>query len=172
MAPPLPPLSPGADHLELAAKAPLLEWSAPTHPIHERSARWYLVGSIVIVATAVYGILTGAWTLTLATLLVGGLYYLIRREPPTIGHIVIQPSGFTYNDAFTHWSDCQIFWLTRTPAYTELHIQKKRGLGAEVILQTAHIDPTVIRATLSHVLPCRSDHKEGWLELFIRLCKL
>ncbi len=157
---------------DLGPKIPLLDWSAPTHPVHERSARWYLLGSIAVLGMAAYGIISGNWTLSLLTVLIGGGYFLVRREPPVIRRIVVHDHGFEYDDLKIHWEECKEFWIVRTPNYTELHILRKRGIDRELVIQTANIDQTVIRSTLSHFLPIRPDQRERLVDICIRLFKL
>ena len=150
----------------------LLEWTAPIVAHHERSPRWYLIGSILIIALTIYGILTGAWTMSLLAILLGGLYFLVRHEPPVLQHIEIQEHGFVYGGAFTFWTDCKDFWLIQCPGYTELHIKRKKGLNAETIIQTSIIDPILIRSTLSQYLEIRPDQKERFLDALLRIFKL
>lgn len=150
----------------------LLEWTAMITPHHERSPRWYLIGSLLVLAFAAYGILTGAWTMSLLAILLGGLYFLIRREPPMYKRIAIHENGYEYEGVFTYWADCQEFWLIHCPGYTQLHIRKKRGFERETVIQTGSIDPNEIRSLLSQYVHLTSDRNESLLDIIIRLCKL
>ncbi len=141
-------------------------------PHIERSPRWYLIGGSIVLLTAVYGILTGAWTLSLVILLIAGMYTLLRNAPPPVGHISISPQGFTFNDAFTSWIDCESFWLLQGPGYIELHILKKRRWHAEVVIQIGPINPQSLRGLLGQLLTEHSDQRERLLDTIIRICKL
>lgn len=150
-----------------------LEWSALAHPEHERSPRWYLYAGLFVLACAVYGIFSGAWSFAVVVVLAGGMYFLLRNAPPVIKTISIQEKGFTLNGKFTDWKDCVDFWIVTTPDYSELHIKKNKGtLDREVILQTADIPLSTIRSSLSQKIPERSDQGEKTLDMFIRLLKL
>lgn len=159
-------------HAVHASKEPLLEWTAPSHPVHERSPHWYLLGSVLVLASAAYGIMTGAWTIALASLLVGGVYFLIRKEPVTFKHIALLPAGYTLDGTFTFWGDCKEFWIIHTSAHTELHILKHHGPRQETIIQTGAIDPTQIRSILSQYIKQQSDRRERLLDACIRFLKL
>lgn len=150
----------------------MLEWSGLIHPHHERSAQWYVVASTLLAALAVYGALTGAWTLTITCVLLGIVYYLTRNEPPAVRQIVIEEAGFEFEGSFFPWTECVEFWISHGPGYSELHILRQRGLNREVVIQTHDIDITLIRTTLSRFLPMRPEHKERVLDLLIRLAKL
>ena len=167
----MPPAETPAD-TSAPQREPLLEWSAPTHPVHERSPQWYVFASVAIVALIVFGILSGNWTMSLLSALIGGVYYLTHRHPPVIRHIAIEETGFAFGDHYYHWDECVDFWIVRTPRYGELHILKRKGFDKELIVQTGDIDQTVIRATLSRFLPIRPDQAERFVDMFIRICKL
>ncbi len=139
---------------------------------HDRSFRWYVTGGIVVLLTVIYGIVSGTWTLSLAALLVGGMYYLLRNAQTPLRHMVIEQDGFTLEGTFTPWHDCDGFWLIHTPLYTELRIRRAKGFDREAVIQTGHIDPTEIRRTLSQFLPIRADRQEKLVDACIRFCKL
>lgn len=140
--------------------------------MHERSTRWYLVGSAAVLAGAAYGILVGAWTFTIVMVLLGGMYFLLRKTPPLVHHIILTDKGYLLDNTFTSWMDCREFWLVPTPEYTELHIIKKQGWDKELVIQTDNIDPLEIKASVSQYLTERSDQTERLLDRIIRICKL
>jgi hypothetical protein len=151
---------------------PILAWTAHSIPHHERSARWYLIATVAAVCLIAYGILTGAWTMSLLTMLLAGLYFLLRRQQPTYSQMAIAENGFTWNGIFTPWNGCAGFWLIHTPRYSELHIWRNAGRPHDTVIQTDDIDLTTIRAVLSRYLTERTDRKEEALEKIIRLLKL
>ena len=150
----------------------LLEWVAPSRHDHDRTHRWYVIFAVFILTIAGYAILTGAWSVVLVELLCGGVTYLVRREPMPMKLLRIQNDGFEYQNSFTPWSQCKNFWFVQTPLYTELHISRTKLLGSEIVIQTADIDPTVIRSTLSQCITMKADQGERLLDVIIRLCKL
>ena len=58
------------------------------------------------------------------------------------------------------------------PTYTELTIRKKKGLDRELLIQTADLDPQIIRETIKAFLPERSDGNERFIDMLIRLLKI
>jgi hypothetical protein len=154
------------------AQAPLLSWSAPVMPEHEKSHQWYLAAATVAVASAAYGIVIGAWTFSLVVILMAGVYYLLRHTPPPVKHIRLHAHGFELDAAYTPWTGCKDFWLIALSGYTELHITKKQGWDREVVIQTDNIDPNAIRKTIAEFLPERPNQKERLLDSFIRFTKL
>lgn len=150
----------------------LLAWTAPSHHNYERSARWYITWGILVLIIAAYGILSGAWTLTLVALLLGGTYFLTRREATPLKEIRIENDGVEFEGNFTPWTQCKDFWLVTTPLFTELHIVRKGAIKSNIRIQTGSIDPTLIRSTVSQFLTMRPDQREHLFDALIRLCKL
>lgn len=165
--------SPSPDVPEIpAGQDTIVEWSAPAEPAHARTARWYLIGTVLVLATVVWSVITGAWSLAIAAAIVGGIYFLLRREPPVTRHIAIGEQGFELNGKITYWSDCEGYWMIHTPAWNVLHIRKRHGPGRDVSIHTADIDPTALRAVLSRFLPVLKDRHESFVDVCIRVCKL
>jgi hypothetical protein len=150
----------------------LLEWMAPSHHDHQRSHRWYVIAACITLGVAAYGIIIGAWSLTLVILLIAGMYFLTRGHPSALKYIRIERDGFQFQETFTPWNECKEFWIVRTPEYSELHIVRLKGIPRETVIQTGPIDPTVIRATVSQFLTLKGDQRERLLDLLLRLCKL
>ncbi len=150
----------------------LLEWNAPRSHSHERGKHWYMGGSIAVLAAAAYAILTGAWSLAIAAVLIGGLYYLLRKEPPVLHSLRVEETGLQYDGQFFHWGDFDEAWFVQTTVGPELHIHRKRGAPREIVLLTPKIDVTIVRSTMSRFLKFGSDRQENMIDLVIRLCKL
>jgi hypothetical protein len=150
----------------------LMAWSAPSHHNHDRSKRWYVISGVLVLVIAAYGILSGNWSVTLVSLLLGGTYFLTRRETTALKTIRIETDGVQFEETFTPWSQCKDFWIITTPIYTELHIVRKGTLKSDIRIQTSDIDPIVIRSTLSQFLTMRPDQREHLFDVIIRLCKL
>ncbi|MBI2635873.1 hypothetical protein HYW84_00935, partial [Candidatus Peregrinibacteria bacterium] len=141
----------------MRASRVLLAWTAPSHFNHERSARWYLISGVLVISAAAYGVITGNWSVTLVSLLLGGVYFLTRHEAPPLKAIRIETDGVQFQDSFIPWAQCKDFWLIATPLYTELHIMRKGALKGEIRIQTGDISPLLIRSTLSQFLTMRAD---------------
>lgn len=161
-----------ANTLQPEAVAPLFEWSALTHHGYERGSRWYMVAGGVAGLIACISLLTGAWSVAVVTVVIAGLYYFSRKHEAPLHRIRIDSTGFLFDDTFTTWRNCVDFWVVQTPTFSELHILRKEGSPREAILQTADINITVLRSTLSQYLPIRADQRERLLDALLRLCKL
>ncbi len=155
-----------------APSAPLLQWTAPVVPHHERSARWYMIGGGLVLAGAAWGILAGNWSFSLVTLLLGATFYLTRNAPPLTRTMTVTEQGFWLSDRFTPWSRCRDFWLVYTPQYTELRIDTRSLFAGVAVIQTGPLPPAQIQETLLQFLPERENQGEHLVDRLLRTLKL
>ena len=151
---------------------PILAWSAPTLPTHERSPGWYLWGGIIALLLIAWGIISGSWTFSIVIALCAGLYFLIRSHTPEAKPFIIAYQGISFDRTFMSWDNLKSFWLLETPTYTELTITPKGHRMCIIHIQTGLVDPQLIRMALSQFIPEDTDHEEGLLDIIIRICKL
>lgn len=150
----------------------LLAWDAPTMARHERSPRWYIIGGLIVVAAAAYGIIGGNWTLTIIALLIGGMYFLLRDAQPPLKHISFTTHGVYFDGAFTRWDDCTGFWIVSVSEHTRLFIGRKNRRQATISIFIENVDLSAVRWTLSQFLSEETDRGESALDAIIRICKL
>lgn len=131
-----------------------------------------MIGGGIVLAGAVYGILSGSWTFTIVILLCGAMYYLIRDHVPPLKTITLTDRGVLLEDAFTRWEDIQGFWFLETPAYTEMHFVPKTKGRPDILIQTNDQDLTALRMLLSPYSAELKDKQESLLDAFIRTAKL
>lgn len=150
----------------------LLEWKAPSAIAHVRSEKWYAISGLACGTMIVYGILTGAWSLSICFAMLAGLFFLIRNEKPLIHTIRLLETGIEFNGRKTTWSDWKHFWVLCGDGYYELHIESSKRLASDLVIQTDNIDPYLLSELLSHYLVQIDTKKEKLLDAIIRFCKL
>lgn len=150
----------------------LLAWQAPVRTSHQRSEKWYLIGGVMCAMAIVYGVMTGAWSLSLTFGMIAGLYFLTRNESHRDHSIVISEVGVEFDGKFHPWNELKEFWILNAPGYSELHLEPKKHFRPEITIQTGTTDPYILRDVLSLYLPQNPNKKERLLDTFIRFCKL
>lgn len=149
-----------------------MEWTAPKSHSHERTQRWYIGGSVAVLAVAAYSILTANWSLVIPTVLIGGLYFMLRNEQQPLHTLRLEESGLQYDGVFCRWGDFDEAWFVMTPLGPELKIHRKKGTPRELKILVPEIGVTKVRTILSRFLKVGSDRKEHLFDLLIRVCKL
>ncbi len=150
----------------------LLEWHAASRPDIVRSKNWYVAAGCLCAVIIAYGVLTSAWGLSLTFALLPALYYLIRNQNHRRHHIRIFEIGIQWDGRLTPWAEWKEFWILEGPSYHELHIAPQRSSSADLVIQTAEIDPFLVRDVIGTYLPQIGHQKERLLDALIRFCKL
>jgi hypothetical protein len=145
--------------------------SLDTYP-HERSARWYLFGGIFVLLFAAYGLFDGSWSTTLVALLIGGIYFLLRKQKPRMMNVQITGLGIQIDGTFTPWNLLKSFWIIAGKEHIELHIAPIRLLQPEILLFLNDTNPALVRETLLSFLPERAGMEERFLDSVARILKL
>ncbi|MBP9773925.1 MAG: hypothetical protein KBD00_04855 [Candidatus Peribacteraceae bacterium] len=149
----------------------VLEWQAPSQIDHDRSERWYAIAGILAVALIVYGLLTGAWTMSLVIAIAAGLYFLVRNEKHALHSIRILEAGIEYDGKVEVWDAFKNFWILRGITHTQLHVARK-GLKPDIVIFTDSIDAHAIYEALNPHLPHDPEKREKMIDAIIRYCKI
>lgn len=150
----------------------LFSWSAPALFTPERSARWYMVAGVIVLAGAAYGIITGSWTLTVVCLLCGAMYYLLRDAKPPLTSITLTTRGVQLGSDYLNWEDVKGFWILQHGLGSELRIVPKKSRKGDLAIQTGTIDLPTLQTVLSQYTPELKNAREGFLDILLRICKL
>lgn len=172
----MPPITQNRQDAEIPSPA-LLEWRTREFRAVERGPRWYLVGGVLVLAFAAYGLFDGSWTTVLLALMIGGLYFLLRNVRPREITVQITGMGLRIGGAFTPWNLCRDFWILIPPRPNasrpaELHIAPQKFLSREIVILLEDINPAAVRETLLKFLPERPGMEERFLDMIGRVLKL
>lgn len=164
--------SPTASTDSPPSTAPLLQWHAPQRQTHARSEKWYLIGGVITSLFIGYGILTGAWSLSIVFGTIAGLYFLLRSERHRDHTLTIYDTGVEFDGALRKWADCREFWILEGAGYHELHIASARKWTQDIVIQTGDTDPYLLRDLLGQYIPQTVENHEKFVDWLIRSCKL
>lgn len=150
----------------------VLRWQAPRSPNHERSASWYATGGGIVIAGAVYGLLTGVWSLAIVSVLCGAVYFLVRDHRFPDIECSMDDKGVQIADTFMPWTAIKGFWFIPTPTYTEMHFVPKSKRQSDLIIQTGTVPLLTIRSFLAGKTEELVDKQESFIDILLRLTKL
>lgn len=139
---------------------------------HERGATWYAIAGTILLIIAAYGILSGAWSIALVSVLTAGLYVLLRDHRHGSVTATLSTTGVRIGDAYMHWQEVQGYWLLRTPEYTEIHFVPIDPRKPQLHIQTGSQSLSELQRLLQDFVPELTDKKEGLVDMFLRLYKL
>lgn len=161
----------------------ILAWKSLDSRPYERSPRWYLIGGILLIGLAAYGLFYHSWTTALVAILIGGVYFMTRNVKPREISVQITGIGIQIDNNLIPWSNCKDFWIlipippknskqNISTGMIELHISTQKALQGEVVVFLNDIDPAEVRQTLLTFLPERSGMEERFLDSLAKIFKL
>lgn len=150
----------------------ILAWQAPRSPNHERSSSWYAVGGGIVITCAVYGLITGAWTLAIVSVLCGAVYFLVRDHRFPDISCAMNDKGVQIGETFMPWTAVKGFWFIQTPTYNELHFVPKSKRMPDLIIQTGTTPLLTIRSFLAGKTEELHDKQESFIDILLRITKL
>ncbi|MSR67841.1 hypothetical protein EXS65_03405 [Candidatus Peribacteria bacterium] len=149
-----------------------LEWEAPAKITPVRSEKWYIVSGISCGTMIIYGILSGAWSLSICFAMLAGLFFLIRNEKPSTHAIKLLETGIEFDGRKSTWSSWKHFWILCGEGYYELHMESRKYLVPDLVIQLGATDPYQLRDVLGQYVQQIDTKKEKLLDAIIRFCKL
>ncbi len=152
--------------------APLLVWQAQSKPDHERSDKWYIGAGICATLLIIYGLISGAWLMSVCMAICAGLYYMVRDEKHRLHSIVLTRMGVEFDGVMHPWNELKNFWMLSGHGYVELHIAHKKHLKRDIKIQLGDLDPFAVRDVLHEFIEQDPHKREKILDAIIRFCKL
>jgi len=158
----------------------IFSWQHPTHTPHLKTARWYVVSTIVLIAVVVWSVLPGRWfgdsNYLFAIFLV--LFYLVvllfENRPPVIIDFVITPDGVKSGEQFYRYDNFRDFFVIyHDDGVKRLYFEFKNPFRGRLAVPLDGQDPVEIRRFLLQFLREEiereaepiSDQLRKWLKL-------
>jgi hypothetical protein len=129
------------------------------------------MGALVI-ASGIWSILSGAWTLTIVIILGSAMYYQVIHSHQETLEVRITKSGLQIGERLSHWNQCSGFWIYRHGEHVVMHIEKNNGWEREIAVVIDDLDYRNVAELVSNFLPYHSTRREKVLDYIIRICKL
>ena len=131
-----------------------MEWDAPEHEHKERSADWFWVAGIIVVALALVSIIFGNIIFGILILVcAGSLALFINRAPDNI-HIAITDKGIVREKTLYPYDSLESFWIDVDHPHKKIILKSKRPLMPLIIAPLAdNLDAMRVRSELIKELP-------------------
>lgn len=151
----------------------ILEWQTLDSPPHDRSDRWYLWGAVGVLIGCAYGLLTGSFATALVFLLIGAIYFLLRRHAPRTITVRITGVGLVIDEELLPWNMVREFWILVGPTWSQLKLSPQQTLGYErTVLIPGTIDIGAVRQSLLDFIPERTGQGERAIDMLSNYFKL
>jgi hypothetical protein len=151
----------------------LFEWQAPNFSRNERTAKWYVVVGVVIVAIIGYSAWQKDWFAIGIVIVVSAIlfWYLHAIVPHEVAY-KITPMGIYEDSRFHPFSEMHSFWLVYNENIKNLYIVFRKKYLPALNINVEKIDPLILKGFLLKKLPEREDRGENLVDRLIRLAGL
>lgn len=140
----------------------------------DRSARWYIIGIIVILSLVVYGIITQMFIMSVVVVLFAGTVLLIDNNSSDIVAVEINQNDISIDEtnySFKEFSSFAIVEVQGSPLLLRLYPKKKFGTVIEIPL-SPEVEIESIRTILAASLVENTDAEFTTTDALAHLTKI
>lgn len=132
----------------------LHKWRAPEFEVYEKSARWYLIAGIFIVAMVVYALYTNGPIMAITFILIGIVGYIHLQKDPRVITFSITSKGLIADKEMYLYDNINSFWIFYDPNHTKtISLHTKASMLPFVHIPIADEDPVKLRELLMRNVP-------------------
>jgi hypothetical protein len=146
--------------LEEFSRDALMHWQAPEFEYYEKSARFYLISTIILAAIVIYAVITNSIIMAITFILIGIVGYIYLQREPQVLNFVIIPDGIAVGREIYEFDDMQSFWIFYDPPHEKiLSLHMKGKFVPYVHIPIHNENPVSIRHILLDYVPeIKQDH--------------
>jgi hypothetical protein len=132
----------------------LHQWKAPEFEVYEKSARWYLVFAIFILAMVVYAMSTNGPIMAITFILIGIVGYIYLQKDPRVITFCITSKGLVADKEMYLYENINSFWIFYDPPHTKtISLHTKASMLPFIHIPLRDEDPVKLRALLIRDIP-------------------
>ena len=151
----------------------LLSWETLSFLPLERGPRWYAVAGTIMALVLLYALFSGSFTMALAFIMVGVVFYLSHRQKPRLLNVQITDMGITYDGEFYSYHMIGAFFIIYHPPYVHSLYLKLGGKHPRLLkIELAHQDPVPLRNLLLKEIPEIEGATEPFFDTLSRILRL
>jgi hypothetical protein len=151
----------------------ILSWIAPEYIQHQKSARWYAIAIIALLAFLAWAFYTNNWTMAAAFIVFAAVYqYLSTYHPPKNIKIIVTEMGVGLGHMFFPYSHIQAFWIIYKHDLKTLNLRVSKHFFSDVTIHLNTQNPVEVRHYLVGQIPEWEGQDERIGYMFLRILKL
>ena len=132
----------------------LHSWRAPEFEIYEKSARWYVLATVFILAMVAYALFTDAPIMAITFILIGIVGYIYSQKDPRVVTFSITSKGVLADKEFYSYENIRSFWIFYDPNRTRaISLHTKASMLPFVHIPISDEDPVLLRKILLEEIP-------------------
>lgn len=150
----------------------MFSWSIQTR--QNKGMLWYTIAGIIVLSLIIWGFIEGIYALSIATILLVGVYILIENNAPDVTYIEINNDGILIGEDFYEYPKIELFGIVynkKNPRYLRIRL-KGHGIKTIDIDFDQSIPASEVRVFLSQFIPEADRAELSLSETIIQLLKM
>ncbi|MDD3480883.1 MAG: hypothetical protein PHW75_01500 [Patescibacteria group bacterium] len=148
----------------------IFEWSAPNFSKSDKTTRWYLIASVIIIAIIGYSAWQRDWFVIGITIVVSAiLFWYVHSVTPHDVSYRLTPMGIYTDDRFYPFSEMHSFWMVYNQNVKNLYVALQKKYLPTLVLSLEDIDPVILKGYLVKKIPEQEDRGESTVDKISRI---
>jgi len=151
----------------------VISWEAPEYVQHEKGLFWFILAAIAAVALIAYGVIVANWTMIVAIIVIGALYFWLHGQTPKHVKIMVSRTGIKFGDNEIPYQNMHSFWIIYNPPHVKtLNIKASSRFYPDLAIELGDQDPAELRTFLCAHVREHEGKEEQFADQIIRILKL
>jgi len=149
----------------------LLHWKTREFEILKRDKKWYIYGTIILLAIVIYALFTNGLVMAITFILIGMAGYIYINKEPRILDFMITKDGLIAGREIYDFDNLKSFWIFYDNDVRAISLHTKSHLIPYIHIPIGDEDPVKIREILTKYI-AEEKQEQGIVETVERLLKL
>ena len=132
----------------------LYSWRAPQFEVYEKSGRWYLIGTLFILAMIIYALFSNSPMMAITFILIGIVGYIYSQKDPLVVTFAITNEGIIADKEIYLYENIHSFWIFYDPHHTKtISLHTKASTFPFVHIPIGDENPAKLHEILTEYIP-------------------
>lgn len=155
------------------AEKAIFAWQSQSMTGSKRTARWYIIAALLIVAIIAYSVWQRDWFIIGIVIVVSAIlfWYMHVAVPQNVAYR-LTPMGIYVENRFYPFSEMHSFWIVYDQNVKSLYIIFRKKYLPALTINIESLDPLVLKSYLSKKLPEQESRGENLIDKIARMTGL
>ncbi|MDP3975607.1 MAG: hypothetical protein Q8P95_01700 [bacterium] len=146
-----------------------MEWLTPAYLSLPKSKGWYALMSLIVLGFVMYGMLTGAYVISVTFLILAGVSYWHQTQRVPVVKVEISDIGVRFGSKYYPYDQIKSFWIFRESEPHLLNLSLYKGVQRDLsIILPEEIDSAHLREYLLLQIQEETGKRESFSDQLIR----
>ena len=150
-----------------------ISWVAPESLEYKKGLVWKISALLFVVMAVVFGLISNAWTFSLAIIAFAFAYYVMTKKEGKVVEVMISKIGIKVGNRTYPYGKIKGFWIIYEPPHIQsLNLLVDGEFSSRVVIQLRNQNPAEVREFLMEKIPEVKGQTESVTDILARLFKM